>query len=105
VVLKACEGLIKFIIGNTKKAFSVGMFNKFAGLLCRNILRNVFGQLDPNKYNGGSLVGLRGVVIKSHGGANEDAFFNAIKVALIEAEHNVPEKISERVATLLQEVL
>jgi glycerol-3-phosphate acyltransferase PlsX len=53
------------------------------------------------KYNGASLIGLRGIVIKSHGGADRIAIANAIKVAAIEVEKDVPNKISERIETLM----
>lgn len=103
VVLKAIEGLVKLILSLTKKEFSRNWYNSLLGLLCKPLLTNIFSKLDPNKYNGGSLVGLRGVVIKSHGNANIDAFVNAIKVALVEAEKNVPDKINEEVSALLQD--
>ena len=73
------------------------------GLLAKPIFSRLFSYFDPAKYNGGSLLGLRGVVVKSHGGATIDAFVSAIRVAFLEAEDNVPAKISEQVANLLQE--
>jgi glycerol-3-phosphate acyltransferase PlsX len=54
----------------------------------------VFKTLNPDQYNGASLIGLRGIVVKSHGDANEKAFFAAIIQAVKEIEHQVPEKIN-----------
>jgi glycerol-3-phosphate acyltransferase PlsX len=57
-----------------------------------NVLRE---KLDPRLYNGAILVGLNGIVVKSHGGADEVAFARAIEVARIEVEQRVPEKIHQ----------
>jgi phosphate acyltransferase len=53
--------------------------------------------MDPRRYNGASLLGLRGIVIKSHGGADEIAFENAIHIALKEIHANIPKRIGEQV--------
>ena len=58
-----------------------------------HVLRNVRKRIDPARYNGASLLGLRGIVIKSHGNAEHKAFGMAIRVAMLEVEKNVPEKI------------
>jgi glycerol-3-phosphate acyltransferase PlsX len=59
------------------------------------VLRTLAKSLDPRQYNGASLVGLNGIVIKSHGGADVVAFEQALETALIEVEKGVPEKIHE----------
>ena len=69
------------------------------------ILKRVFNRTDLNKYNGASLLGLRGVVIKSHGSANIEAYTTAIRKAIKEAEMNVPEKIGAAVAAKLKETV
>ncbi len=58
-------------------------------------------RIDPRKYNGASLLGLQGVVVKSHGSADAVAFANAIDIALLEIGHDVPSKISARLDTTL----
>ena len=58
-------------------------------------------KIDPKRYNGASLLGLRGIVIKSHGHAERISFATAIDEAIIEVKNNVPEKISEKLEQLL----
>ena len=66
-------------------------------------LRKFRARIDPRHYNGASLVGLRGIVVKSHGSADEVAFARAISVAAAEIHKNLPARISERIAALLGE--
>ena len=54
-------------------------------------------KLDPRRYNGASLLGLSGIVVKSHGSADTSSFFNAIKIASIEIENDVPQRISQAI--------
>ena len=63
------------------------------------VLKAFRRRIDPRAYNGASLLGLRGIVIKSHGGADAFAFANAIKVAILEVRENVPERITARLRT------
>jgi glycerol-3-phosphate acyltransferase PlsX len=58
--------------------------------------------MDPSQYNGASLLGLRGIVIKSHGGADARAFAHALDNAVEEVRHDVPQRIAERMAQLPQ---
>jgi len=59
--------------------------------------------LNPDQYNGASLIGLRGIVVKSHGNANINAFYAAIMEAVKETERNVPEKISLKLSQFLSQ--
>jgi glycerol-3-phosphate acyltransferase PlsX len=104
VALKASEGVAKMILSFAKEEFSRNIFTSMAGLLCKPILMRLFSRFDPNKYNGGSLLGLQGVVIKSHGSANVEAFTIAIRQAVIQSRMNVPAKIRESVAAQLGDV-
>jgi len=101
VALKAVEGAVKLIGSYTKKAFTQNIFTKMAALIAKPVLKQVAQKLDPGKYNGASLIGLKGIVIKSHGGANEHAFANAIEEAILEVTKNVPQQIGEKVGELL----
>ena len=58
------------------------------------MLKAFGSRIDPRRYNGASLLGLKGVVIKSHGGADEVAFANAIEIALLEIDKDVPSMIA-----------
>ena len=102
-LLKSAEGLVKLIMHRAKTEYSRNIITKLIGLLSKPIFVKLFGYFNPDKYNGASLIGLKGVVIKSHGSAKEKAFSNAIKVAILEAQKNVPAKISEQVTALLQD--
>jgi phosphate acyltransferase len=100
-VLKSLEGVLKLVAYYVKKAFYKNFLTKLAALAALIVLRNVAKQVDPGRYNGASLIGLRGIVIKSHGGANVNAFANAIEEAMLEVEKDVPRRISNEVSRML----
>jgi len=101
VALKASEGLIRHFYKLLQQEFMRNIFTKIVGLLAKFTLKNLIKKLDPKKYNGASLVGLNGIVLKSHGGANQEAFANAISLALNEVELNVPMRIRDQVSSLV----
>jgi glycerol-3-phosphate acyltransferase PlsX len=101
VALKAMEGLARFIGGVMREEFSRGMLRKVAAVAAIPALNALKTRLDPRAYNGASMVGLQGVVIKSHGGADRVSFANAVRVALTEARNGVPAQIGD----LLQKVV
>jgi glycerol-3-phosphate acyltransferase PlsX len=101
VSLKSSEGVARLITGLLKNGFRRNLFTRAAALLAAPVLRSVLDGLDPRRYNGASLVGLRAVVVKSHGGADRLAFANAIRIARVEAAARVPERIGESVHELL----
>jgi glycerol-3-phosphate acyltransferase PlsX len=74
---------------------------RLAGLLARPVLQAVRNRIDPRTYNGATLVGLRGIVVKSHGSADAVSFANAIGQAVKEIDKNVPDRIDEQLSTLL----
>ena len=67
------------------------------------VLSAVRKRLDPRRYNGASLLGLNGIVVKSHGSADISSFCNAIKIAAIEIENDVPKRISRVIEASLNE--
>ena len=69
----------------------------------RQVLKSFSRRIDPRRYNGASLLGLQGVVIKSHGGADALAFSNAINIARLEIEKNVPARIGQQIASQLHQ--
>lgn len=101
IALKTTEGVAQMISHYVKQSFNQNFFTRLAGLLSRSILINIRNKIDPRRYNGASLLGLRGIVIKSHGGADILAFTYAIKEAMIEVQKNVPSQIRHQLATLL----
>jgi phosphate acyltransferase len=80
-----------------KESFSKNIFTKLAGLLAYPVLKSFKDRIDPRLYNGASFLGLRGLVIKSHGGADALAFKTAIQLAELEVKQDVIRKISEQV--------
>jgi glycerol-3-phosphate acyltransferase PlsX len=102
VSLKTGEGLAKMISHYMKQEFKRNIFTKLAGLVAMPVLNAFKARIDPRTYNGASLVGLKGIVIKSHGSADAFSFTNAIKEAVLEVEKNVPEMISEELGKLLE---
>ena len=101
IALKASEGVAKMFSFKIKEAFTKNIFTKIAALIAKPVLNNFRKSLDPRRYNGASLLGLQGIAIKSHGGADELAFKTAIKQAIIEVENRVPEQIREQLEALL----
>ena len=93
VSLKAMEGLARFISGAMKEEFTRSAVRKIGALAAAPTLKALKERLDPRAYNGASMVGLQGVVIKSHGGADRMSFANAVRVAVMEARNGVPDQI------------
>lgn len=94
VSLKTGEGLAALVSHVLKSEFKRNWLTKLAAICAMPVLSSVRRQLDPGRYNGASLVGLNGIVVKSHGGADTASFLNAIRIAGIEIEKNVPQRIS-----------
>ena len=101
VAIKTSEGVADFLQYHVKKAFKKNIYSKFVALIAIPILKAIEQKIDPKRYNGASLLGLRGIVIKSHGRAERVSFATAIDEAIIEVSNNVPEKISEKLEQLL----
>jgi len=101
ISLKTGEGLASFVSFVLKSNFNKNIVTKILGLFAYPVLKAIKDKLDPRRYNGASLLGLNGIVVKSHGGADVLAFGNAIKIACKEAEESVPERISEEIERLL----
>jgi len=103
VSLKTSEGVAKMISFFLRQEFSRNIFTRLAALIAMPVLNALKNRIDPRHYNGASLVGLQGIVVKSHGSADEVAYASAIKEAIIEVKKNVPERISKHVEAALTE--
>jgi glycerol-3-phosphate acyltransferase PlsX len=97
VALKSSEGVAKLVRHLLRAEFQRNLFTRLAGLAALPILNRFRRTMDPRRYNGASLLGLRGIVIKSHGGADEIAFENAIRIAEKEIHCDIPRRIAEQV--------
>jgi len=97
-VLKASEGVVQMVGAMLKEEFSRNPLRKLAAIVSRSVLKAVKNRMDHRRYNGASLLGLRGVVIKSHGAADAYAFGQALRRAEDEVRNDVVERISRRMA-------
>ena len=102
IALKSSEGVAKMVSQTMRKAFKANPYALLVALLAAPILRSFKKTFDPGRYNGASLLGLRGIVIKSHGGADADAFASAIEIAVREVEKQVPDAISSHLEAIVQ---
>jgi glycerol-3-phosphate acyltransferase PlsX len=97
VALKTMEGVASLIASYLREEFDKNMLRRVQGLAASPALHALRDRLDARRYNGASLVGLNGVVIKSHGGADKLAFETAVHMAIVEARKGVPVQIGRLV--------
>ena len=90
VALKTSEGLAKMLSNELKAGYTKSIFTKIAALVSYPVLKAFRHRFDHRRYNGASFLGLKGIVIKSHGGADDIAFANAIGIARKAVKENVP---------------
>lgn len=105
VALKTCEGVARLVYQKLKQVLSEHVFARLIGKILAPSLKKLFKPLNPDQYNGASLIGLRGIVIKSHGNASVSAFHTSILEAVREVERQVPEKIKMTLEQGLKERL
>ena len=103
IALKASEGVAKMFTFFIKKSFTKNLFTKIVALVAKPVMKDFKSKVDPGKYNGASLLGLKGVVVKSHGNADVDSFLHAIKEAYLEAHAKITDKISAQLTRELEE--
>jgi len=101
VALKSVEGLASFINYNIKSAFKSNLLTKLCGILAFPVLLKIKKNLDMRRFNGASFLGIKGVVIKSHGGADSEAFVSALEVAVVEASKDLPGRLHNKVESLM----
>jgi glycerol-3-phosphate acyltransferase PlsX len=97
VALKTMEGVARLISSFLKEEFRRSLVRNVQGLVAQSALQGLRERVDPRRYNGASLVGLNGIVLKSHGSADQFAFENAVKAAIVEARKGVPLQIGKLV--------
>lgn len=101
VALKSSEGVARMLMQFARDEFTRNIFTKLTALAAKPALTAMRDRADPGRYNGASLLGLRGIVIKSHGSADAHSLATAIDVAVAEVRHNVPGRISDQIEQLL----
>jgi glycerol-3-phosphate acyltransferase PlsX len=103
VAIKSSEGVARMIRFYMEREFKRNLWTKMVAALAMPVLKSFKARIDPRQYNGASLLGLQGIVIKSHGGADSVAFHNAIKEAVREVRKNVPQRIAKHLEEALVE--
>ncbi|MCA3132025.1 MAG: phosphate acyltransferase PlsX [Betaproteobacteria bacterium] len=97
VALKTSEGLAHMLAAYLREEFTRNAFRRLAALVALPVINAFKRRVDPRQYNGASLLGLRGTVVKSHGSADSTAFANAIRCAYEAARSDLPRLIASRV--------
>src|SRR6185503_2350362 len=95
-VLKAVEGVLQMMSRNLKEEFARTALTRLSAVAAMPVLRAFRNRMDHRRYNGASLLGLRGIVIKSHGSADVYAFGQALERAVEEVRNDVPQRIERR---------
>lgn len=105
VALKASEGIAKLILTLLKESFNRNWFTKCAGFVSLPALNHLKKRIDPSRYNGASMLGLNGIVVKSHGGTNELGFQYAIEEAVLEVQNNVVDLVRDQINDFINQGL
>jgi glycerol-3-phosphate acyltransferase PlsX len=95
IALKTMEGTAKHFMKSISASINRDWFSKLQGMFVKPILKKLSLEMDSRHYNGASLVGLNGIVIKSHGDADSYAFQRAIETALVEVKNQMPQQIKK----------
>ncbi len=101
ISLKSVEGVARVTSFFLKQEFNRNWYSKLTGLLARPALMRAAAHMDPRNYNGASMLGLNGIVIKSHGGADRVAMRAAIEYAILQVEKDIPAQVKNRVSKLV----
>ncbi len=104
IALKASEGVAELFTHHATFEFQKTLYGKLAATISLPILKAIRRKVDPRRYNGASLLGLRGIVIKSHGSADKFSFTHAIEEAIVEVKKNVTDRVASRLEALLIEI-
>ena len=97
VALKASEGVASMIVGGLKKEFKRNIWTKLAGIVAYPVLKALMLRMDHRRYNGAALLGLRGLVFKSHGSADAEGYEHALNRAYDAARNQLLDKVQGRI--------
>lgn len=100
IALKTAEGTARLIAGLLRQSLSSSLVSKLGALIAMPALKKMRARIDPNALNGGPLLGLNGLVVKSHGGANEKGFGSAIRIAVDLARSDYLAKVARNLKRL-----
>jgi glycerol-3-phosphate acyltransferase PlsX len=105
VALKTGEGALKLVRDLLKRVFTSGAFARIGYVFARGGLKRLAEWLDPRRYNGAVLLGLNGVVVKSHGGTDAEGFAHAVDVAMDMIVNNFNQRIADGMAAMDRAIL
>lgn len=105
VALKASEGLARYVQQQLKAAFKHSWLSRLCGIMVLPVMKRFKKSMDPSQYNGACLLGLNGLVVKSHGGANVVAFVAAIEQANLLAKRDVANIVRDKITEFVNEGL
>jgi glycerol-3-phosphate acyltransferase PlsX len=100
VALKTSEGLAKMLGDFLKEEYTRGILSRLAAAVSWPVIRRFRRRVDSRRYNGAALLGLKGIVVKSHGSADRLAFATALARAYSEASHGLIDRIGEEIARI-----
>lgn len=98
VALKSSEGVANMIVGGLKQEFKRNIFTKMAAIVAYPVLSALMRRMDHRRYNGAALLGLRGLVLKSHGSADKTGYEHALNRAYDAARNNLLGRVQSRIA-------
>lgn len=104
ITLKTSEGIARLLISQIQHSLTQGFFVRLMAKLIAPRIKAGLNQMNPDHYNGASLIGLRGIVVKSHGNADQTAYLQAISLAITEAQRRLPEMIKDRLESILLDI-
>ena len=104
ITLKTSEGIARLLVHQLKKGLTQGFLVRILAKIIAPRIHSLLNQMNPDHYNGASLIGLCGIVVKSHGCADETAFLQAISLAVTEAQRRLPQMIEERLESILLDI-
>ncbi|PWD85466.1 phosphate acyltransferase PlsX [Ignatzschineria cameli] len=99
IALKTLEGTVKMIVQQLGNSFKKNLLTKCAAVVSMPVLKDLKNSMDPRKHNGASLLGLRGIVVKSHGNADRISFQNAIEISVKLVEQQIIDKMRKQFET------
>ncbi|GAV19181.1 glycerol-3-phosphate acyltransferase PlsX [Mariprofundus micogutta] len=102
VALKTMEGTARFLADSMRSELTSGVVAKAGALMARSALKRFKDKVNPGKYNGAPLLGLNGIVVKSHGGADAESFVSALTVACHEVSENLTDRITESIQEMVE---
>ena len=100
IALKSLEGTARFVTDLLRRAFTSSIRSKIGFLISRPATELLRHHLDPNNHNGAVFLGLNGLVVKSHGSANDKGVANAIRLAARMVREDLTRKITEDLANV-----